>query len=448
MKYKLIRYVPFRLYESTSFEEYLAEMSLKGWLIEKISANDLLGFMTFRKVEARKRIFCVDIFGLASDSDNRPRGQTADYVELCKAAGWEFLCKRGKMLVFFSEDENAVPIQTDEELKLHTISKETWKRIGTVFLYAFMFSFLALSRFSRSTFEYSVVRYSGLFLTMAIAFIAIINLILLLDFSIWKIGMQADRKAGRPIRYRVDYIKARTAIRSVFIAGALISLSITIVSMYFETNLSFSTGIKAFILGLVLIGFTAVYYFIRKISKSAGQIYFIACGILLSLGIFAMFIFGSSSGGTYSYFGSRGIVTVSAASHNTLPLTLEDLGITGEGTHESTAEVNQTFLASAKEYSEQYYVEGTACNYMSYTIFSSPFDWVFEKFIAEQQKAHFVSPDNQLSSAWGAKSVNIDSRGDTPSYYLIVYGDKILELQVGFALSSEQIAVIREKLNL
>ena len=161
-----------------------------------------------------------------------------------------------------------------------------------------------------------------------------------------------------------------------------------------------------------------------------------------------MFIFGSSSGGTYSYFGSRGIVTVSAASHNTLPLTLKDLGFADEGTHESAVEVNQTFLASLKEYGEQYYVDDTSYNYMSYTIFFSPFDWVFEKFIAEQQKAHFVSPDSQLSSVWGAKIVNIDSRGDVPSYYLIVYGDKILELQVGFALSSEQIAVIREKLNL
>lgn len=448
MKDKLIRYAPFQLYESTSFEEYLSKMSLKGWLIEKISANDLLGFMTFRKVEARKRIFCVDIFSLATDSDNRPRGQTADYVELCKAAGWEFLCKKGKMLVFFSEDENAVPIQTDEELKLHTISKEIWKRIGTVLLYAFMFSFMALSRFSRSGFEYSVVRYSGLFLTMAIAFIAIINLILLIDFSIWKIGMQAARKAGRSIRYRVDHIEVRTAIRSVFIAGALISLSITIVSMYFETNLPFSTGIKAFILGLILIVCVAIYYFIRGKSKSAGKTYFITCGILLSLGIIAMLIFGSSFGNTYSYFGSEGIMTVSAATHNPIPLTLKDLGITDEGTQESTTEINQTFLASLKEYSEKYYVENTYYDYMSYAIFSSPFDWVSEKFIAEQQKMYFVSPDNQLSSAWGAKSVNIGSHGGTPSYYLIVYGDKILELQVGFALSSEQIAVIREKLNL
>jgi len=141
-------------------------------------------------------------------------------------------------------------------------------------------------------------------------------------------------------------------------------------------------------------------------------------------------------------------MTVSAATHNPIPLTLIDLGITDEGTHESTTEINQTFLASLKEYSEKYYVENTYYDYMSYSIFSSPFDWVSEKFIAEQQKMYFVSPDNQLSSAWGAKSVNIGSHGGTPSYYLIVYGDKILELQVGFALSSEQIAVIREKLNL
>ena len=57
MKDKLIRYAPFQLYESTSFEEYLAEMSLKGWLIEKITKND---FLTFRKTEACKRLFTVD----------------------------------------------------------------------------------------------------------------------------------------------------------------------------------------------------------------------------------------------------------------------------------------------------------------------------------------------------------------------------------------------------
>lgn len=448
MKNKLIRYFSFQMYEGTSFEEYLSRMSLKGWLIEKISANNIFGFMTFRKVEARKRIFCVDIFSLASETDNRPRGQTAEYVELCKAAGWEFLCKKGKMLVFFSEEENVVPIQTDDELKLITISNETWKRIGSVFFFAIICGFLALSRLTRSDFEYSVTRYSGLFLTMGLTFIAMINLILLLDFSVWKKGMQADRKSARPIRYHVGHIEAKTVLHLVFIVSTLISLSISIVSMYFETNLPFSTGIKAFILGSILIVFVAIYFLIRGKSKNAGEVYFFVCGILLGLGITAMYTFGSTSGGTYSYFGSRGIVTVSAATHNTLPLTLKDLGITGEGMHESTVEVHQTFLASAKEYSEQYYVEDTSYDNMSYTIFSSPFDWVFEKFIAEQQKTYFVSPDNPLSSAWGAKTVNTDSRGDVPSYYLIVYGDKILELQVGFALSSDQIAVIREKLNL
>lgn len=52
MKDKLIRFAPFQLYESTSFEEYLAEMSLKGWLIEKIASN---GFLTFRKAEPLDR---------------------------------------------------------------------------------------------------------------------------------------------------------------------------------------------------------------------------------------------------------------------------------------------------------------------------------------------------------------------------------------------------------
>jgi len=126
MKDKLIRYAPFQLYESTSFEEYLAEMSLKGWLIEKIGKND---FLTFRKTEACNRLFTIDIFKEASVSDTPPEGKTADYVELCQAAGWEFLCGRGKMLIFASIDEHPVPIQTDYELKQKMIAKEARKKI-------------------------------------------------------------------------------------------------------------------------------------------------------------------------------------------------------------------------------------------------------------------------------------------------------------------------------
>lgn len=109
-KNTLIKSISFRENEYQALEQYLEEKALEGWLLDDI----IFRFFIFKKSEPSKYKFAVDIF-----TDSR----IGEYREFCEASGWNYVCETNKYLIFATEDENIVPIQTDEEIILKKVSK-------------------------------------------------------------------------------------------------------------------------------------------------------------------------------------------------------------------------------------------------------------------------------------------------------------------------------------
>ncbi len=131
-KNTLIKSISFREHECQALGQYLEEKALEGWLLDEI----ILSFFIFKKSEPRKYKFAVDIFtdvkvGIFEDS------RTIEYREFCEASGWSYVCETNKYLIFATEDENIVPIQTDEDIILKKVSKSM---ILNIFLYIFLAS--------------------------------------------------------------------------------------------------------------------------------------------------------------------------------------------------------------------------------------------------------------------------------------------------------------------
>jgi hypothetical protein len=99
-------------YECEAVEEYLEAMAEKGWLLQSASGP----FLKFKKVEPQKIKYTVDVFHKISEFDHKESDIALEYREYCQKAGWKYVCQKGKILIFYSEDfENTVPIHTDEE---------------------------------------------------------------------------------------------------------------------------------------------------------------------------------------------------------------------------------------------------------------------------------------------------------------------------------------------
>ena len=75
----------------------------------------------FEKTEPRKVKFYIDAFERASWFDTRAEEETLDYKEYCERAGWNYVCTEGKFQVFYTEDMEAVSIETDLNKRLKTI---------------------------------------------------------------------------------------------------------------------------------------------------------------------------------------------------------------------------------------------------------------------------------------------------------------------------------------
>ena len=110
-------------YDFKAIEEYLEKMALKGYMFTEIKGI----FWCFEKCEPTKLRFQVDNFDKATIFDGASEGETTEYVEYCEQCGWHYITGNGKMQFFYTEDENAVPIQTDAGLELKNVVKSTLK---------------------------------------------------------------------------------------------------------------------------------------------------------------------------------------------------------------------------------------------------------------------------------------------------------------------------------
>ena len=105
-----------------AIKEELEAMALKGWKLKKIGVR-----YEFERIEPKKLTYTVDFFPKASVYDTEPSGGTVSYIECCRQAGWELVASNGTMHIFVSENEDAIPIHTDEKLRLEAVCKSMLK---------------------------------------------------------------------------------------------------------------------------------------------------------------------------------------------------------------------------------------------------------------------------------------------------------------------------------
>ena len=100
-----------------SFAVKLGEENGKGWMLEKIWN----GFWKYRKIQPQKLKFAVIYFWEASDENMQHTENQEIFLESCEQAGWRLCAEWMQMQIFCSEQENPIPIETDEAAKLDNI---------------------------------------------------------------------------------------------------------------------------------------------------------------------------------------------------------------------------------------------------------------------------------------------------------------------------------------
>lgn len=113
----------FAFYDRTGIQNYLEKQSEKGWLLERVTSF----LWKFRRTQPRNRHFAVVYFPGADAYDPAPGDAEETFREFCAHDGWTLAGSNAQMQIFYSEEENPTPIETDPVLEVENIHRSMKK---------------------------------------------------------------------------------------------------------------------------------------------------------------------------------------------------------------------------------------------------------------------------------------------------------------------------------
>jgi len=144
----------FNLFDYAGVERHLEKMAAKGWQFDSIGSF----FWKYKEAEPAALKYSVTYVPEASELDPEPLEKQKDIEAYCEEAGWHKVGNWLQMQIFCSENPEAVPIETDEQLRLEVIGKSMKKNFlishGLLMVVFLMNMFTTFSTAKRNWMEF------------------------------------------------------------------------------------------------------------------------------------------------------------------------------------------------------------------------------------------------------------------------------------------------------
>ncbi len=179
---KKIKRVPYKFafYDRTGIKRFLEKQAKKGWMLEKLTNF----FWVFKKIEPKNIQFAVTYFPKASYFDSKPSEELLDFQEFCEHTGWKSIASNLQMQIYYNEEENPTPIETEPAIEINNIHKsmKKWFLPNYIFIiiitlfqlvmHVTRFNLAPLENLSNTYFLMSLLCYFIVFLMLAVEFIS------------------------------------------------------------------------------------------------------------------------------------------------------------------------------------------------------------------------------------------------------------------------------------
>ncbi len=114
-------YKNFAYYDRTGMQEYLEQKASEGWRLVK---KQFAGEWEFKKAEPQKLHYAITYLPQFSSEDSfLLSDKKKEYLDLCAASGWRFVCAYKNMVIFSNDAQDPLPLETDPEVELSSIHK-------------------------------------------------------------------------------------------------------------------------------------------------------------------------------------------------------------------------------------------------------------------------------------------------------------------------------------
>ena len=110
----------YAFYDHTGLERHLEKMAANGWMLESVGTYAL----RYRRCEPKKLRFAV-VYYPKTDSfcPDEPNHENLTFWDYCAGAGWQIVTQRGDTHIFYNEDLDAVPIETEAVVQVETMER-------------------------------------------------------------------------------------------------------------------------------------------------------------------------------------------------------------------------------------------------------------------------------------------------------------------------------------
>lgn len=388
------RWNNFCLYDYRGVEEHLSAMAAQGWRLEKAGPT----FWKYRRAEPANLRYAVTYSAGASWFNPGPTEEQQSLAELCAAAGWEKVCDWFQMQIFVTGDPAAVPLETDEALRLQNIHRSMKKNFIPTNLAALLLILFVARDFFRALVTgdlYGMVRSNAVLFAAAISVPAVcLQIYLLSGYYLWR------RRSRRAVEDGGPCLPAGRGYRRANLAmWGLITLS---VAAYILSELSgggrgrvlyFVLYMSLFYLLIFLVRRTTALMRRLNVSKGVNMAATLAVDVVLAFALiggltctaihFGWFSGGTGSGETYAYQGQDWDVSP----RQDFPLTLAEL--TGERYDHVSRELSSqgSLFVSERRYWETALLgEGPKTLGLSYTLYETNYPSLQESMLKDLLK--------------------------------------------------------------
>ena len=460
------RLEPISIYDHTGIEKHLGKMAQKGWMLEKMTS---LGWI-YRRTEPKNGQFSVTYYPKASEFDPELTEGQQMYQEFTAQSGWQFICSSAQMQVFYTEQKDPIPIETDPVIQvdnIHNAAKKSFLLSYFLFLsIGILNGALFISRLLGDPIE-TLASPANLFTGVCWTLLLLLSVTELAKYFLWL------RKAKRAAQHGefVD-TPSNTKMQLFILWTMMICFTYYIINIMTTGSLMMrwvTVLMYGYIITLILV-VNALKQFLKrkKVSRDANLTITLIVDFVLAFAMMGAIVFGTLRASriglfdpgaeTYEHHGSTFILH-----QDELPLAVEDMldvlydGYVRQRRSEESLLLGVLDVQQWPRYDDE---DGRSYPDLYYTvaIIKVPFlyDLCKERFIQEKDetdnndipdgfKRVYLSID---PAPWGAVEVYQLAYQDTGSLerYLLCYEDRIIEISFDWEVSEEHKAVVREKL--
>ena len=128
----------FSFYDHAGISRHLEKMAAKGWMIERMSN---FGWV-YHRIDPKPVKFAVSYYPKASEFDPEPTDEQKTFHEFCAHTGWKLACTSAQLQIFYNEQENPTPIETEPVLELQSIHASAKKSFIPSYLLLLLISIM------------------------------------------------------------------------------------------------------------------------------------------------------------------------------------------------------------------------------------------------------------------------------------------------------------------